>query len=247
MSKNVLITGGGSAIAQQAAIIWANRGYSIFIVDKDEKKAQAVANNLKVKGAKEVWSLMADLTDTAAIKRIQEEVKNVMAGVDILLVAQGYLGEQKLAESNADETEKIIATNFTGAVLLMELVAKGMAERKQGVIVAISSVAGDRGRKSNYAYGAAKGALAIWAAGMRHRLVDQGVVVVTIKPGFVRTPMTAAMMRKGMMWAEPVKVARDIVRAVDQKRAVIYTPWFWRWIMLAIVIIPNRLFNKLSI
>lgn len=247
MSKNVLITGGGSAIAQQAAIIWAGRGYNIFIVDKEEKKAQAVANNLRVKGAKAVWSLMADLTDTAAIKSMLGKVQNIMGGVDILLVAQGYLGEQKLAEHSSDETEKIITTNFTGAVLVMELIAKDMAERKQGVIVAISSVAGDRGRKSNYAYGAAKGALAIWAAGMRHRLTDQGVNVVTIKPGFVKTPMTAAIEHKGMMWAEPVKVARDIVRAVDQKKAVIYTPWFWRWIMLAIVSIPNRLFNKLSI
>src|SRR3989338_6249965 len=247
MRKNVLITGGGSAIAQQEAIIWANRGYSIFVVDKEEKKAQAVANDLRVKGAKAVWSLGIDLTDIEAIGIMQEKVQNKMGHVDILLVAQGYLGEQKLAESSTDEAEKKITTNFTGAAVIMELGAKGMAERKQGVIVAISSVAGDRGRKTIYAYGAAKGALAIWAAGMRHRLAGQGVVVVTVKPGYVITPMTAAIEQKGMMWATPEKVAGDIIRAVDKRKTVIYTPWFWRWIMLVIVCIPNRLLNKLSI
>lgn len=247
MVINVLITGGGSAIAAQTARLWASRGYRIYIVDKDENKARAVANDLKVRGAAEVWSKGLDLSETTHLERLIGQVIKEMGSIDVLLVAQGYLGEQAVAERQWAVAEKIIMTNFTGAAAIMELVAKGMVERGQGTIAVISSVAGDRGRQSIYVYGAAKGALAIWAAGMRHRLTKEGITVITIKPGYVITPMTDGTDRRGWLWAAPEKVARDIVRAVDRKIFVIYTPWFWRWIMLAIKIIPNTVFNKLRI
>jgi hypothetical protein len=247
MGKKVLITGGGSLIAQHVGRIWAKRGYVIYVIDKDENKARAVVTDLKVRGAKEVWSQGADLSDSTVNVEQWEGVKKTMGEVDILLVAQGYLGEQKKAQEDLVEREKIIATNFTGPVVMLELVAREMEQRGEGVIAAIGSVAGDRGRQSIYGYGAAKGALAIWLAGMRHRLSRKGVTVVTIKPGYVITPMTANEDRAGWLWAKPERVAWDIVRAIDRKKTEIYTPWFWRWVMWAIRMIPDRLFSKLRI
>lgn len=247
MGKRVLITGGGSAIAWQVAIIWAKRGYSLFLIDKDEMKAQTTANDLKVRGAAQVWSMGADLTDVVRIEECYEKAKGALGQIDILLVAHGYLGDQQRAQSSCEEAAMIIKTNFSSAVAVMELAAKDMERRREGVIAVISSVAGDRGRKSNYVYGAAKGALAIWAAGMRHRLDRRGVKVITIKPGFVITPMTASIESKGRLWVMPEKVGQDIVRAIDRGKAEIYTPWWWRWIMVIIRLIPSKVFNKLEI
>jgi decaprenylphospho-beta-D-erythro-pentofuranosid-2-ulose 2-reductase len=121
-----------------------------------------------------------------------------------------------------------------------------MKQNETGTIAVISSVAGDRGRKSNYVYGSAKGGLTIFLQGLRNALSGSGVHVLTIKPGFVDTPMTNDFT-KGLLWAKPEKVAKDIKRAIDKKKNIIYTPWFWRWIMLIIRLIPESVFKKMNL
>jgi short-subunit dehydrogenase len=125
-------------------------------------------------------------------------------------------------------------------------IADFFEKQKHGVITVISSVAGDRGRQSNYIYGSAKAGLSVYLDGLRNRLYSAGVAVVTIKPGFVDTPMTAHL-KKGFLFASPEKVARDILRAIEKRKCVVYTPWFWRWIMFVIKSIPETIFRKLKL
>jgi len=246
MRKNVLITGGGSAIAQAVARRWARRGYSFYLIDRDEEKVKAVAKDLIVRGAEAAWGVGVDLTDISRHGDLLTEMKQKMGQVDIMLVAHGLLGEQERAQKDFHHSQAIFDTNFTSAASMISRVANEMEDRGKGVIGVISSVAGDRGRKSIYVYGAAKAALSVFTDGLRHRLYGSGVHVVTIEPGYVITPMTEAV-EKGLLWVTPIRVARDIVRAVDKKRDKLYTPWFWRYIMLVIIHIPEKLFKKMDL
>jgi short-subunit dehydrogenase len=244
--KKVFVTGAGSAIAYEVCKVWAGRKYQFFLVDKDEDKLKTVTGDLKVRGADGVWYMAKDLTDKqASILAVKEAVK-VMGSIDLALVAQGYLGIQKEGEETFDSALRVIDVNLVSAArVLTELTRE--AEKKNMTIGVISSVAGDRGREGNYIYGAAKGGLAIFADGIRSRLFKTGVHVVTIKPGFVDTPMTKDFEKKGLLWSKPDRVARDIVLAIDKKKDIVYTPWFWRYIMLIIKMIPEAVFKKMSI
>jgi decaprenylphospho-beta-D-erythro-pentofuranosid-2-ulose 2-reductase len=129
---------------------------------------------------------------------------------------------------------------------LLTLIGNRFEEQRNGCIAVISSVAGDRGRQSNYVYGAAKGALTVFLSGLRNRLVKAGVTVITIKPGFVDSPMTASF-RKGFLWVSPAVVGRGVYRAIVSRKDVVYLPWYWRYIMMAVVLIPERMFKRLSL
>jgi decaprenylphospho-beta-D-erythro-pentofuranosid-2-ulose 2-reductase len=139
-----------------------------------------------------------------------------------------------------------LKTNFLSVVSLLTLIGNRFEEQRNGCIAVISSVAGDRGRQSNYVYGAAKGALTVFLSGLRNRLVKAGVTVITIKPGFVDSPMTASF-RKGFLWASPAVVGRGVYRAIVSRKDVVYLPWYWRYIMMAVVLIPERMFKRLSL
>jgi short-subunit dehydrogenase len=137
--------------------------------------------------------------------------------------------------------------NAVSTLALLTLLANRLEAQKHGTLAVISSVAGDRGRQSNYVYGAAKAAVTTFLGGLRQRLVKSGVAVLTIKPGFVDTPMTATIANKGALWAQPDRVAVGIVQAIDRRRNIVYLPWFWRWIMLVIRHIPEALFKHLKL
>ncbi|MEL7534635.1 MAG: SDR family oxidoreductase, partial [Bacteroidota bacterium] len=166
---------------------------------------------------------------------------------DWVYLVFGYLGEQERAEQNWAEAEQTLAVNYVGAVSILERVAQSFAEKGSGTIVGISSVAGDRGRASNYLYGSAKAGLTAYLSGLRNRLAKQGVHVMTVKPGFVRTAMTASMDLPPVITGEPEKVAKDIIKGARRKKNVIYTLWMWRYIMLIIRSIPEGIFKKLSL
>lgn len=159
----------------------------------------------------------------------------------------GYLGDQKVSERDWSEAKKTIDTNFAGAVSILNIVANYYESQKNGVIIGISSVAGDRGRMSNYIYGSAKAGFSAYLSGLRSRLSKSGVKVLTVKPGFVATKMTENLNLPGLLTAQPEKVAEDIFRAYKTGKPVVYTRWFWRWIMLLIIHIPERMFQKLRI
>ena len=185
-----------------------------------------------------------DLTSSAAVGGVVSRAQLALGGLDTLLIAAGLLPEQGQVSAEAELLRETLEINVAVPMMVLEEVALLFEQQGHGQTVAIGSVAGDRGRATNYAYGAAKGALEIFLSGLRQRLHKSGVQVLLVKPGFVDTPMTAAF-KKGPLWASPKRFARDIVRAMAKGKSVIYTPWWWCWIMLVIRLIPEALFVRL--
>lgn len=244
--QRVLITGAASAIAQATARVWAQRGWSFFLLDRDTERLQIVAEDLKVRGAKLVESRAVDLNDFDRHQAIVDQARHVLGEIDIVFVAHGTMVDQAVAQRQRGIMLQEFTTNFLSAASIMTIVAALFEERRLGVIAVISSPAGDRGRQSNYVYGAAKGALTVFVGGLRNRLAKSGVAVITIKPAFVDTPMTAGM-KKGFLWVKPDVAARGIVQAIDAKKDIVYVPWFWRWIMLALRLVPERVYKRMSL
>jgi decaprenylphospho-beta-D-erythro-pentofuranosid-2-ulose 2-reductase len=239
--ERVLVLGATSAIAQQVARLYAARGASLFLVGRNPERLAAVADDLRVRGAS-VESAVADLDDPALHDQLLERA----APLEIVLLAHGVLGNPEETAKDAAAAERLLRTNLLAPVSLLTRAAQRMEAQRGGCLVALSSVAGDRGRASNPVYGASKAGLTAFLSALRNRLYRTGVRVVTVKPGFVDTPMTA-QMPKNPLYADPSRVARDIVRAVDRGRDVVYTPWWWRMVMFAVRIIPERLFKRLSL
>ncbi len=245
--KRILILGATSAIAEATAQLWAERGESLFLVARNPAKLGATASELRVLGASDVQVASADLTDTRGHAALIQTATDALGGpLDTVLIAYGILSDQKACERDADETLRELHTNFTSVVSLLTLLANIMETQRHGSIAVISSVAGDRGRPSNYVYGSAKGALSLFLQGLRGRLSHSGVSVLTIKPGFVDTPMTASL-DKNPLYSSPERVAKDIVRGIDEGRDVLYTPFFWRFVMGVIKLVPERLFKRLKL
>ena len=188
-----------------------------------------------------------DALDFAALAHLPQQVHECGGPFDLVVLAFGYLGDTHTAQRDTDEMAHILNANFTGAALALAHLANYLEEKGTPAgIIAISSVAGDRGRQGNYIYGAAKGGLSIFLQGLRNRLAATSVHVLTVKPGFVDTPMTEGLDGLFLV-ASPERVAADIVRAYRQKKDVLYTPFFWRWIMLAVKSIPERIFKRAEI
>ena len=242
----VLVLGATSAIAQATTRLYAARGAHLYLVARGAEKLNVVAADARVRGACEVNAFVLDLDDIAAHASLLADVDQKLPNMDIVLVAHGVLGEQADAERDFATTEKVLLTNFLSVVSLLTPIANDFERRKGGTIVAISSVAGDRGRKSNYVYGTSKAALSVFLEGLRARLDRQGVHVIAIKPGFVATPMTAHL-KQGALFATPEQIAQGIVRAIDKKKDVVYLPWFWGPIMFIIRAVPERIFKKLNL
>jgi short-subunit dehydrogenase len=198
-------------------------------------------DDLRVRGAAEVDAATLDANDTEAHAHVLEQAWMRWNGFDRILVAHGVLPDQAACEQSVEEALTAFDTNARSVLALTLPLAARMEAQGSGAIALISSPAGNRGRKSNYVYGAAKAAVTVLASGLRHRLAGKGVRVLTILPGFVDTPMTASF-QKGPLWVNPDRVASDIERALERGFGTVYTPWFWRWIMLLIIHIPERLF-----
>jgi decaprenylphospho-beta-D-erythro-pentofuranosid-2-ulose 2-reductase len=244
--KKVLIIGATSAIAEATARVLAQRGDALYLVARNELRLAAVASDLLVRGSPRVGTEVLDANDIAAHEAMLARADSFLAGYDTVLIAHGTLSDQKACEGSVDLTLREINTNGISVIALLTRIADRLAQRRTGTIAVISSVAGDRGRSSNYVYGSAKAMVTAFLSGLRQRLSKCGVNVVTIKPGFVDTPMTAAFP-KGPLWARPEKVAAGIVRAIDKQRGTVYLPGFWHPIMLVIKAIPESLFLKLSL
>lgn len=242
----ILIVGATSAIAAATARLFAESGHDLFLAARDPDKLDATADDLRVRGAGQVKTATLDVLDYDRHEAILKSAIDALGGLDSVLLAHGTLPDQAACEQSFDETRRELEINALSSISLLTLVANYFEAEGAGQIAVISSVAGDRGRQSNYVYGAAKGALSTFLQGLRNRLYKSGVHVLTIKPGFVDTPMTAGF-EKGPLWASPEQVARGIVRALEKETDVTYLPWFWRYIMLVIKLIPERLFKRLSL
>lgn len=244
--KRVLILGATSAIARATARIYAERGDRLFLVARDAARLETTAQDLRVHGAERVDCAVADLDDLTGHEVLLSAAATALEGLEVVLIAYGTLPDQKELEGSYEATEKELRTNFLSVVSLLTVLANRLEAQKAGTIAVISSVAGDRGRSSNYIYGTAKGAVSLFLQGLRGRLHPSGVRVVTIKPGFVNTPMTAGV-KKNALFASPEGVAKGIVSAIDRGREVVYLPSFWRGIMFVIRAIPEPLFKRLKL
>jgi len=241
-----LIVGATSAIAIETAKLCAHRGDHLFLVGRSPEKLDSVRRDLEVRGAKIAGTLSTDLNDFSHHAGLLEKALNCLQGLDLVLIAHGTLGDQKACEQDFSLAEQEIRTNFLSCASLLTLISNEMEKEKAGTIAVISSVAGDRGRQSNYIYGSAKGALNLFLQGLRNRMYPSGVRVLTIKPGFVDTPMTAAF-KKNILFAKPDQIARGILKAIDRKRDVVYLPFFWWGIMAIIKSIPEWIFKRLKL
>lgn len=241
----VMIIGATSAIAFEAAKIMAKRGDELFLVGRNENRLASIESDLKTRGAAKVATWSADLNDFDGHELILKKATEIFQEIDTVLVAHGSLGDQKACEQNFSKANEELKTNFLSIASLVTLLANYFEAKEKGCLAVISSVAGDRGRQSNYVYGTAKGAVNIFLQGVRNRLYPKGVTVLTIKPGFVDTPMTAHL-RKGLLFVKPERIAHGIVAAIDRKKDVVYLPFFWWAIMAVIKIIPEKIFKRLS-
>lgn len=240
----VLIVGAKSDIAKATAREYARHGYNLYLAARNASELEEFANDINVRFERVAKCVELDILDYASHETFYEALEEKTIGV---ISAVGYLGEQKKAQSNFSETQKIIDTNYTGVISLLNIITADFEKRKSGFIVGISSVAGDRGRKINYIYGSAKAALTTYLSGLRNKLYDVNVHVLTVKPGFVVTKMTERMDMPEKLTAQPEEVAKDIFKAQQNGKNVLYTKWFWKWIMLIIKGIPECIFKKLSL
>lgn len=246
LPTKILALGATSAIAEATLRLFAARGASFFLVARNADKLNAVAADLRTRGAATVATHVMDLDDTAAHPAMLASAAGNLGTIELALLAHGVLGDQQQAEASYPVAEAVLGTNFMAPVSLITWLANYFESTHQGTLAVISSVAGDRGRKSNYVYGASKGALTIFLDGVRNRIDRSGVHVLTIKPGFVATPMTAHLPQ-GPLFAPPSKVAAGILRAIEKRKDVVYVPGFWAVIMLIIRMIPRRIFKRLNV
>jgi len=241
--KNVLILGATSDMAQAIAKKYAAEGWSLTLAALEADLLEPIAGDLRVRTNMPVESVPFDATDFASHASFYE---GLATPPDAVICVFGYMGDQLVARTDFDEVRRTIDINFTGAISILNIVAADFEKRGQGAIAGISSVAGDRGRQSNYIYGCAKAGLTAYLSGLRNRLAKAGVHVMTVKPGFCRTKMTEQMDLPAALTAEPEQVAAAVFKGMEKKRNVVYTLWMWRYIMLIICHIPEFIFKKLG-
>jgi short-subunit dehydrogenase len=244
--RKILVLGATSGIAEATCRIWAAQGASLFLVARNAEKLAAVAADLKIRGARYIDTAVVDLDDTEQHPALLAHAVNSLTGMDIAYLAHGILGDQAEAEQDFNAAAQILYTNLMAPISLLTWLANFCVQRHAGTLAVISSVAGDRGRKSNYLYGASKAGLSAFLGGLRNRIDREGVTVLSIKPGPTRTSMTAAMP-KSEKFADVDSVAESIVKAIDKGKDVLYVPFQWQPIMFVIRNIPERIFKKLNL
>lgn len=241
--KNILILGATSDMAQAIARKYAAEGWSLTLAALESDLLEPIAGDLQVRTQTEIQALEFDATDFTSHRGFYDSLETKP---DIVVCVFGYMGDQDLARTDVDEVRRTIDVNYTGAVSILNVVAEDFEKRGSGSIIGISSVAGDRGRQSNYIYGSAKAGFTAYLSGLRNRLAKTGVHVMTVKPGFVRTKMTEHLELPAALTADPDQVAKAIFLGEEKNRNVVYILWMWRWIMLAIKHIPEFVFKKMG-
>lgn len=245
--KNILIIGATSTIAAACARLWAAQGDAFFLVGRNPAKLEQTAADLRARGAAAVTTYRMDATDLDAHPAMLERCLESLGQIDLALIAHGTLPDQKACEQDVALAMREFANNGSSVIALLIRLAGQLETQGCGTLAVISSVAGDRGRPSNYLYGAAKAAVSTFCEGLRARLFRAGVQVVTIKPGFVDTPMTRCLPLPAALLASPEQVARRIVPRIERGSSTLYAPGFWAPIMLAIRSIPQPLFKRLNL
>jgi decaprenylphospho-beta-D-erythro-pentofuranosid-2-ulose 2-reductase len=238
---SVLILGATSGIARAVAAEFASHKHALILAGRRREELEALAADLNLRHGVRTQTTTFDISDEASLRACLSAAGDVLVGV---VLCVGYLGDQAAAETDLREARRILDINFTECVLALNIIASHFERRREGFICAVSSVAGDRGRLSNYLYGSAKGGLSTCLQGLRNRLFQSNVRVITVKPGFVDTRMTFGKPNLFLV-ASPETVARGVYRAIVDGKDVVYLPWFWRLVMFAVRAIPESLFKRL--
>jgi decaprenylphospho-beta-D-erythro-pentofuranosid-2-ulose 2-reductase len=246
--KRIVIIGATSAMATHCARLWVqNAAVDLVLVGRDLPRLERVAQDLKARSADStVQTLTASFTDASAIQALVTELAAQQV-IDVALIAHGSLGDQTESQNDLQRCQQELETNGVSPVMFAEAFAQVMAKADHGTLAVIGSVAGDRGRKSNYVYGAAKGLVTRYVQGLQHRFAGTNVKVVLIKPGPTETPMTAALTANGAKMASVQEVAQGIVTAIEKGTPVAYVPGKWWLIMMVIRHLPRFIFNKMNI
>ena len=244
--KKVVILGATSGIALEVERQLARQACELLLVGRSAGRLAELQADLSIRGAQQVFTYAADLACVQQHAAIFDFVRRTFPDFDTVLLAYGSMYNQKDSETSVDILLEELQVNFVSATAILTLFAADLERRRSGCLAAITSVAGDRGRRSNYVYGSAKGALSLFLQGLRSRLHPAGVRVLTIKPGPVQTPMTDHLANSAR-FADPEQVARDIVSALERRSPdVLYTPRVWRYVMKVVQEIPETVFKRLS-
>lgn len=244
--RKILIVGAASAIAFETARRFADNGDELFLVARNRDRLEAIAEDLRGRGAGRVETLVLDVLDYEGHDRLLALASERLSGIDVALIAHGTLPDQKVCESSFEETRRELEINALSVISLLTGLGNYFEKQGHGTLAVFSSVAGDRGRQSNYVYGTAKAAVNVFLQGLRNRLHRSGVRVITLKIGRVDTPMTVGFT-KDPSWVQPDRAAAGIYRAIHRSLDVAYVPWFWRIIMLVLRAIPEKLFKRLRL
>lgn len=242
----ILIVGATSAMARGCAYAWAKQGQRLVLAGRDLTELERIASDIRLRFASNVQVTELDLDNTESLATRWSDIEAAHGDFDGVLMAAGWMPEDNDAMRRDTPALQVITRNFTGPMALLNAAADVFEARKKGFIVGISSVAGDRGRQSNYLYGAAKGGFSIYLAGLRNRLFASGVPVLTIKPGFVDTRMTWGLPGLFLV-ADPMQLGEQIVQAQAAGKNTVYLPSFWRLIMLIIKHVPEFVFKRLKL
>lgn len=243
--KTILIIGANSAIAKATARLYAEEQAQLFLFARDTKALALQKADLEVRGAACVDYAPLDCTHYAIHEAAIDQALDTLGHIDLVLVCHGSLPDQALCEVDFDAANEAFSINALSVISLLTVLALKMQTQDSGTIGVVTSVAGDRGRQSNYVYGAAKGMVSLYLEGLRGKLHPHNINVIDIKPGFVDTPMTEHI-KKGMLWASPEQVAACIVKGVSKNKHTVYAPYFWRYIMQIVCSIPESIFKKLK-
>src|SRR6266700_6129958 len=245
-TQKIMIIGATSSIAHETAKHFAKNHAHLYLIARNPEKLETIKNDLTVRGAKHVETQHLDLNNLDQHHELIQTAIQTLGVLDTVLISHGTLADQQLCQQSVTKTIEELTTNFTSVISLLTIIANYFEQQRHGTIAVVTSVAGDRGRPSNYIYGTSKGAVTIFLQGLRSRLSKSGVTVLTIKPGLVDTPMTASL-NKGPLFAQPGKVGKSIYKAIKKRKDIIYIPWFWRPIMLIVKSIPEPIFKRLSL
>jgi len=246
MNKNILVIGATSAIAQATIRLYAEQKDTLYLLGRNSEQLETIAADAKVRGADQALFETFDVNHFESHEAIINGVFEQFETIDVVLIAHGTLPDQTACEQNVQTMLTELTTNAISTISLLTLLANRFEQQKKGSIAVITSVAGDRGRQSNYVYGAAKGMVSTFLQGLRNRLFAHNIQVLDIKPGFVDTPMTADF-KKGALWAKPEQIAKSIIKAIESNKNTLYTPFFWSPIMLIIRSIPETIFKRLKL
>ena len=243
-NKTVLILGGNSDVGKSLAKDFGKLGSNLILTSRKDGQLDSFKSDLEIRNE---INCDIELFNVLDFKSHDTFYKNLKIKPDIVITCIGYLDNQEKSENSFEESLKSIQTNFTGLVSVLNIMANDFEKREKGVIVGISSVAGDRGRGSNYIYGSSKSGFTSYLSGLRNRLNKSNVKVITVKPGFIKTKMTGHLSLPRILTATPDDISNDIINSINKGKTIIYSKWFWKWIMLIIKQIPEFFFKKLKL